>query len=637
MRPRALLVALAATVALVAAPTATADLADETALAEKYAPVVRLVEQPEECGPGEPYIPTDVDVLFGDPTVALRGPWNAFDLVKIGPGADDLAGLYEYHLDFPGNALDPGCTYELWARRLTEGSEPVVYAHVVSEPAYAGKVALQYWFFYPFNDFNNTHEGDWEMIQLVFDADDASAALATEPTSVGYSSHEGAERSDWTDEEKLDRVGTHPVVYPAAGSHANKFTEALYLGSSAEAGVGCDDTRGPHRELRPSVKTIPSDAAAAGEAFPWITFEGRWGELQKAFYNGPTGPNLKTQWTTPIEWSEGWRDRSYAVPTAGLLGTDATDLFCSGVAAGSRALTRLVSNPLPMLLLIAGLLALLAFVVIRVTWTPTAPHRIARRRSFGQILSASARMYVKRPRLFLGIGLLMLPIGLVIAVLQWLVIQALDLVAAVTGEAAGIAAFLALVIGTTLTLLALSFVMAATACALVELDEGRPIDATNAFRLAAARLRPLLGATALFVLVWVVLTATAVLIPVALWLAIRWSLLAPVVELEGGTGRAALRRSARLVRGRWFRVAGLVGVGAAVALTIGPLLGVLLIFATAAPLALLNIVAGLVYALALPFVALVTSYVYFDARARHELEWEEAPEELPAEFVLRPS
>ena len=111
-----------------------------------------------------------------------------------------------------------------------------------------------------------------------------------------------------------------------------------------------------------------------------------------------------------------------------------------------------------------------------------------------------------------------------------------------TGEAAGIAAFLALVIGTTLTLLALSFVMAATACALVELDEGRPIDATTAFRLAAARLRPLLGATALFVLVWVVLTATAVLIPVAVWLAIRWSLLAPVVELEGGT--VALRFAA---------------------------------------------------------------------------------------------
>ena len=134
------------------------------------------------------------------------------------------------------------------------------------------------------------------MIQLVFDADDASEALqAAAPTEVGYSSHEGAERSAW-DDEKLEIVdGTHPVVYPAAGSHANKYTEALYIGSSAEAGVGCDDTRGPHTELRPEVQTIPSDATAAAAAFPWITFEGRWGELQAAFFNGPTGPNMSSR------------------------------------------------------------------------------------------------------------------------------------------------------------------------------------------------------------------------------------------------------------------------------------------------------------------------------------------------------
>jgi hypothetical protein len=39
------LCAVVALTALVVAPTAAADLADETALAEKYAPVVRLVEQ----------------------------------------------------------------------------------------------------------------------------------------------------------------------------------------------------------------------------------------------------------------------------------------------------------------------------------------------------------------------------------------------------------------------------------------------------------------------------------------------------------------------------------------------------------------------------------------------------------------
>jgi hypothetical protein len=59
-----------------------------------------------------------------------------------------------------------------------------------------GKLALQYWFFYVFNDFNNTHEGDWEMIQLDFDAADAAEALNEEPTAIGHSSHEGAERAD---------------------------------------------------------------------------------------------------------------------------------------------------------------------------------------------------------------------------------------------------------------------------------------------------------------------------------------------------------------------------------------------------------------------------------------------------------
>ena len=212
----------------------------------------------------------------------------------------------------------------------------------------------------------------------------------------------------------------------------------------------------------------------------------------------------------------------------------------------------------------------------------------------------------------------------------------LDLVAAVTGEVAGIAAFLALVIGTTLTLLGLSFVMAATACALVELDEGRTIDATSAYRLAATRLRPLLGAIALFVVVWVVLTATAVLIPVAVWLAIRWSLLAPVVELEGGTGRSALRRSARLVGGRWLRVAGAGrrGRGRRAGDRSAPRRAPDLRHRGAAGAPEHRRRARL--RVALPFVALVTSYVYFDARARHELE-EEAPEELPAEFALRPS
>jgi hypothetical protein len=351
---------------LAGSPAAAASLGDEQALADRYAPVVRIVQQKEECGPGEPYEPMDVDALFGAPTVALRGPWNASDLVKIGPTAKDLSrGLYEYHLDFPGNALEPGCSYERWARRITKGHDPTAYAHVVRDPAHPGKLALQYWLFYAYNDWNNLHEGDWEMIQLVFDAGNAHDALAKQPASVGYSQHEGAEEADWG-ADKLRRVGgTHPVVYPAAGSHANFFGEGLFLGSSATQGVGCDNTTGPHHDLHPAVETIPSDPAQAREQFPWIAFEGRWGELQPSFFNGPTGPNLKTQWTEPIRWSEDWRTRSFTVPTASLFGTSATDFFCSAIGSGSSALVRLVSRPVQFALVVAALALLLIYALSR--------------------------------------------------------------------------------------------------------------------------------------------------------------------------------------------------------------------------------------------------------------------------------
>ncbi len=597
---------------------------------------MRLVEQREECGHGEPYVPTDVDLLFDEPTVALRGPWNPTDLVKIAPAATDLVDRYEYHLDFPGDPLDAGCDYERWAKRLTKGHDPVVYAHVVTEPSRPGKVSLQYWLFYPFNDFNNTHEGDWEMIQLNFDATDAAEALGRDPVEVGYSAHEGATSSAW-DGDKVEVVnGTRPVVYPAAGSHANKYSAALWLGSSAEAGVGCDDTRGPHRELSPRVETIPSDPVAAVKAYPWIAFEGRWGELQKAFFNGPTGPNMKRQWTEPISWSEGWSDRSYAVPTGGPLRHGHHRLLLCRRRARARAASSAccATHSRPCSSSAASSRSSI-FAVYRATWTPVAPRRVGRRRSWGQILSASGTMYVKRPGLFLGLGALLVPISLAITLVQWFLLEGIDLLGVVTGEAAGSWALVAAIVGMTFTFLGLGLVQAAAACALVEIDGGRPIGAVEAYRLAWRHIRPLLGAIAIWVALWIVLTATVFLIPVAIWLAIRWALIAPVVVLEDRRRPLpALRRSGELVRHHWLRVASLVGVSAALALLLGPLLGAILIFLTDVPLGFLNIVAGVVYALAMPFVALVTAYVYFDGRARLELEPRERVSELPAEIQL---
>ncbi|HXV96023.1 MAG TPA: hypothetical protein VD695_05705, partial [Gaiellaceae bacterium] len=495
------------------------------------------------------------------------------------------------------------------------------------------RLSLQYWLYYPFNDWNNLHEGDWEMIQLVFPAGSAEEALETEPLEVGYSQHEGAERAEWGD-SKLEVVdGTHPVVYPAAGSHANFYSDGLFLGRSAEQGVGCDDTTGPHDELRPAVLSIPSDPGAAVEAFPWIAFAGRWGERQQAFYNGPTGPNLKTQWTEPITWAEDWRDRSYAVPAGGSVPTDATDFFCGAVAAGSNFVLRVVDNGGRIALVLGILAALVIFLLTRTSWRPSTPLRVRRRRSWGQTFTASWRLYILRPRLFLGIGLLVIPISLVITGLQILLFAATSLVGIdPTAEGGGFRVGLGVWIGTVLTLLALALVQAACARAIAEIDAGREVGVRAVYRLAFDSVWALLGALAVAVGVLTLLGLSIFLVPIAIWLAVRWALLVPVVELEE-TGLGALRRSGRLVRLQWLKVGTLVVVAAAIAIVSGPLIGALLILLVDAPFALVNVLAGLVYAVAMPFVGIATTYVYYDTLARERLaEREPAPTELPAEI-----
>jgi hypothetical protein len=606
------------------------------ALAKRYAPIVRLVAHSGECGPGNPYVPIDVEALFGDPTVALRGPWRSGNLVKIGPTARDLAqGLYEYHLDFPGDALHPGCDYLRWERRITAGRKPTVYAHVAADPAHPGKLALQYWFFYVFNDWNNLHEGDWEMIQLVFDASTASEALGGKPAEIGYSQHEGAERAAWGD-DKLELVdGAHPVVHPADGSHANFFGEALYLGSSAKEGIGCDDTRGPTIDVRPVVRTIPSGSTEARAGYPWIGFEGRWGELQPAFFNGPTGPNLKTQWTHPITWAEDWRARSYTVPGSTLFGTDATDFFCGAVAHGSRSLVQLVANPVEFSLVLGGLVLLVIFLLSRTTWRPAAPLRLAHRRSWGQVLSAAGRMYSARFALFVGIGLVFVPIALIVTVLQALVLHATSVFGVQTGgENSGPLSYIVVAIGTALTLLGLGLVQAATARALVEIDEDRSVGPLIAYRLAFGSVTQLFTGLLVAALAVSLLATTIFLLPIAIWLAGRWALIVPSLELEGGSGLGALRRSGQLVSGRWIKTTSLIVVGGALVLVLGPLVGGLILLGTTAPLWLVNVVAGVIYAVTMPFVALTTAYVYFDARVRHDLAGDRASFQLPAEIDL---
>ncbi len=530
--------------------------------------------------------------------------------------------------------MHPGCSYEQWANRVTAGTKPTIYAHVAVERGAHQGLALQYWFFYVFNDFGNTHEGDWEMIQLNFDATDAAQALTKRPTAVGYSQHEGAERADWG-AEKLELVdATHPVVYVADGSHANFFDSALFIGRSAEEGVGCDDTRGPHVTEQPVVRTIAEDPAAQRAAYPWIAFEGRWGELQPAFFNGPTGPNMKRQWTEPITWSEGWRSHSSAIPVGGVLGTSATDFFCGAVARGSTLVRRLAASPLVVLAYSCSSPCCSRGSSSGTPWGPGQPLRLGRRRSWRQTVNATWRMYVSRPGLFIGIGLLALPISILITVLQSAIFGASSFLGlSKDGTAAGDRAWFALVIGTLLTLFGFSLVQAATARAMAELDAHRPTGVIHAYRLAFANARPLARTLSIAVPVVTLLTLSVFLIPIAIVLAARWALFVPVAELETRKGLGALHRSAVLARRRVLKVLLLVVGSTVFVLLIGPVIGGLLLLATGASFALINGVAGVIYALTMPLAGITTIYVYYDALTREHLaQLEPDASELPTEL-----
>jgi hypothetical protein len=321
------------------------------------------------------------------------------------------------------------------------------------------------------------------------------------------------------------------------------------------------------------------------------------------------------------------------VPGAGALGTGATDFFCGAVAAGSNGLRRSVEHPLPALLLLAVLLALLAYGVSRTTWRPAAPLRLARRRAWGQVLAASARMYGKRLWLFLGIGVVAVPISIVVTVLQGGLLGASSFLGIETdGERGGILVFGVLAIGTALTLFGLGLVMAATARALVEIDHGQKVSPLRAYRLMLDAVWPLLGALVIATLAVSICLTSVFLIPIAIWFAVRWALLVPAVALEGLSAIPALRRSRRLVGHGWWKVGSLAVVGAALAIAAGPFLGALLILVTSVPLAWLNVISAIVYAVAMPFVALATVYVYFDMRVWDELADEPRSKELPAEI-----
>ena len=264
-------------------------LPSDAALLARHAPVVVL-------HPDERSAPTNVEGFLADADLA----GGRYD-VRVCSARDGLAALQCYD-----DADEPAA--------------PVVYAAAFPGPK--GQIALQYWLFHAFDiwsplvpaspDYWKAHEGDWEAVTVLLDA-------KRRPTEVGGSRHCDGARRAWA---KVERRGTHPLLYSALGSHALYFGPGRYaqakrcwpaaaLAVFAAYKVPVVDNVAPVAEGRlvsPRVVTVTAASPA------WMRFAGTFGEDQYLHFPthtfeqgaGPRGPVFHDLWQRPFAEPRSW-------------------------------------------------------------------------------------------------------------------------------------------------------------------------------------------------------------------------------------------------------------------------------------------------------------------------------------------
>jgi hypothetical protein len=158
---------------------------------------------------------------------------------------------------------------------------------------------LQYWFWLYYNPKDvagrGRHEGDWEMIQIRLENERPACAV--------YAQHAHATKLSW---DRVERDGTHPVVYVAAESHASYFEEGTHPAFGRADNAYGD---GPH--VMPELE----------EFGPWAEWPGRWGNSKGVLWwlpitalrppagKSPESPgHQETKWCYPAKFEEEARD-----------------------------------------------------------------------------------------------------------------------------------------------------------------------------------------------------------------------------------------------------------------------------------------------------------------------------------------
>jgi hypothetical protein len=173
------------------------------------------------------------------------------------------------------------------AMRRLPGNADVAYGRGRRDEE--GRLWLQYWFFYYYDDKGllglEQHEGDWEMVQL-------RLGDGIVPDAATFAQHAAAERLSWEEVEQADSgEGPVLVVYPARGSHAS-----LPRAGSFEAPVVPDHNDGLGARLRPRLVTVADDGP------DWVLWPGRWGSTRRREFfeaDSPRGPREQPHWWDP--------------------------------------------------------------------------------------------------------------------------------------------------------------------------------------------------------------------------------------------------------------------------------------------------------------------------------------------------
>ena len=229
------------------------------------------------------------------------------------------------YFDYPGNDKNSwNNTYNGSGSQAGSQFANTAYVHIFQRDD--GKTVIQYYYFYPFNDFTNKHEGDWQHINVIVTSRDTATAELAE---IDYKFHGkgltytsiGGRIFDPQKQFSPAEGGTHPVVYVGAGSHGGYPTGGNYSLFADEdmtkhgivLSTNVKDTKPKLAQsykliLLPEPDTTNTNNMGLSAEMSWLGADVRWGELKvdspmdwtsvNAFIQNksPSGPFHKSNW-----------------------------------------------------------------------------------------------------------------------------------------------------------------------------------------------------------------------------------------------------------------------------------------------------------------------------------------------------